>query len=116
MTVKVGNVHSELRPVNAGAPQGSVLGTYMFNVGTDSLEDGASPPTQERVYQIQQGDLSFLELAPITATSHSTPERNPPNIAYDISPITSNQDPISYVILPTARNVPTTLANRIEPT
>ena len=39
MTVKVDNQYSAPRPVNAGAPQGSVLGTYIFNVGTDSLEE-----------------------------------------------------------------------------
>ena len=40
MTIKVGNYPSEKRTVNAGAPQGSVLGTYVFNTASDDLEDG----------------------------------------------------------------------------
>ena len=42
---------SKKRSVNAGAPQGSVLGTYVFNVATDDLEEGANEenyqPTQD---------------------------------------------------------------------
>ena len=37
--------YSKLRPVKAGTPQGSVLGTYMFNVGTDTHEDGFEQQT-----------------------------------------------------------------------
>ena len=39
MTVRIGTTMSRMRPVNAGAPQGSVLGCYLFNVGVDDLED-----------------------------------------------------------------------------
>lgn len=39
MTVRVGESKSELLPVNAGAPQGSVLRCYLFNKGVDDLED-----------------------------------------------------------------------------
>ena len=41
MIVKVGKGRSAPRPVNAGAPRGSVLGAYLFNIGTDDLEEGA---------------------------------------------------------------------------
>ena len=34
-TVRIGNSWSHTRTVNAKAPQGSVLGTYLFNIGTD---------------------------------------------------------------------------------
>ena len=39
MSVRVGTTYSDPRPINAGAPQGSVLGSYLFNIGTDDLED-----------------------------------------------------------------------------
>ena len=39
MTVKVEDTKSDPLPVNAGAPQGSVLGCYLFNVGIDDLEE-----------------------------------------------------------------------------
>ena len=43
MTVKVHDSWSDLRTVNAGAPQGSVLGCYLFNLGVDDLEDSFEP-------------------------------------------------------------------------
>ena len=39
MTVKAGKEKSCLRPVNAGAPQGSLLGCYLFNVGIDTEQE-----------------------------------------------------------------------------
>ena len=42
MTVNVGQERSTPRQVNAGAPQGSVLGCYLFNIGIDDLEKGAT--------------------------------------------------------------------------
>ena len=40
MLVRVGEALSSPLPINAGAPQGSVLGSYLFNIGTDDLEEG----------------------------------------------------------------------------
>ena len=117
MTVKIGNTFSKLRPVHAGAPQGSVLGTYMFNIGTDSLEDNFEHPMRERMYQLEMGDLSFLELTPITINAQSTADKRPTVLTQpDISPIATNRADLNYVILPTARNVPQEISNRVEPT
>ena len=114
MTVKVDGHFSKLRTVNAGAPQGSVLGTYIFNVGTDALEEDIDQEEPRLIYELNEGDLAFLELTPMWQTpTHSTPEKQaglPPN---DTSPITTQQN---FSILPTARNVPPVLTSRIEPT
>ena len=40
MTVRIEQEQSEHKRVNAGAPQGSVLGCYLFNVGIDDLDEG----------------------------------------------------------------------------
>ena len=39
MTVRVGEEWSEPLPVQGGCPQGSVLGVFLFNTTTDTLED-----------------------------------------------------------------------------
>ena len=45
MTVRVGDQRSDMLTVNAGAPQGSVLGCYLFNIGIDDLEEGFEQDT-----------------------------------------------------------------------
>ena len=38
MSVKIGKTFSAPREVNGGSPQGSILGTFLFNMTTDHLE------------------------------------------------------------------------------
>ena len=112
--VKLGNSRSECKPVNAGAPQGSVLGTYVFNVATDALEDGL-PDEPAKEHEIQEGDLSFLETQATNPNAFSTPSRNTSLPPLNESPITHQQSD-NFYILPTTKNVPQTLKTRIEPT
>ena len=118
MTVKVETARSVPRCVNAGAPQGSVLGTYIFNVGTDGLEEELELAEQDIQYQVDVGDLAFLEMQSEEAYAESTPERvRFPSQHPEVSPITGNQSQQLVHFLPTARNIPNyQRSRRIEPT
>lgn len=48
-TVKVGNSKSDPHKVNAGAPQGSVLACYIFNIAIDKLEIYAELDNQPNI-------------------------------------------------------------------
>ena len=76
MTVRVGTESSQLRNVNAGAPQGSVLGCYLFNIGVDDLEDeqGTLLPAQEEAHQetlVSESLPSFLSASSRLANASS---------------------------------------------
>ena len=115
MTVKIDGCFSKLRPVNAGAPQGSVLGTYIFNVGMDDLDEGYRHQHQTLSYELREGDLAFLELSADNRIAHSTPKRRPPSPGLpDVSSIDNHS--MNYTILPKLRNVPPSLTNRVDPT
>ena len=57
MTVRVGTSRSAPHAVNAGAPQGSVLGCFLFNIGTDNLEDGCSYLSSGRMGPHQSSEV-----------------------------------------------------------
>ena len=98
MTVKVGNQSSDLRQVNAGAPQGSVLGCYLFNIGVDDIEEGCAYPTDNSSDHYESRQVDF--------PAESTPIRVNTNMDVpDLSPIGESQrDDVEF--LPTAVNVP----------
>ena len=56
MSVNIGQELSDPLPINAGAPQGSVLGSYLFNIGTDDLEKGVEWTSVEE-------DVEYMESA-----------------------------------------------------
>ena len=110
MTVKLGMNHSKKRRVSAGVPQGSVFGTYVFNIATEDLEDGLVHETAD----LDEPDISFLETALLSQNAQSTPLRNITQPDLDHSPI--NVDPNTFVLRPNTVNVPHRLKRRIEPT
>ena len=75
MRVRAGQEWSEPRTVNAGAPQGSVLGTYIFNVGTDTLEEEFQFTEPTLQFELQENDLAFLETQSQKVRDTSTPTR-----------------------------------------
>ena len=107
MTVKVGKEWSNPRAVNAGAPQGSVLGCYLFNMGVDDLEEEAtfSP------------DIDIETREHLTRTDDypaaSTPTRvRPYTNNLDLSPINDRGYDVAF--LPRIANIPPWLRGATE--
>ena len=87
---------SDRLPVNAGAPQGSVLGSYLFNIGTDNLEEGVDGVRSSPI------NMEYLENA--CTGQASNPMRGVEVRAPMESPI--EDPPVTKVILPGVRNPP----------
>ena len=105
MTVRIDKVWSGPRTVNAGAPQGSVLGCYLFNIGVDDLEEGFSDD------QIESEAVEHLTRTDDYPTA-STPSRvGPPTDNIAMSPI---GEPQEYVLLPRIANIPPWLKGKTE--
>ena len=66
--VKVGEVRSNPRSVNAGAPQGSVLNSYLFNIGIPIQEISNLSPRVLAVGLIKCGskETAIISAKPIT--------------------------------------------------
>ena len=115
MTVKVGSDRSQLRPVNAGAPQGSVLGCYLFNVGTDDLEEGFdSHQTATQADHVPDSET----LPRINSSATSTPDRRGTGLDGAMSPVMRReQEESSFYIelLPRVVNSPGWLRRPKEP-
>ena len=77
MTVRVGNSWSQMRPVHAGAPQGSVLGSYLFNIGTDDLEEDCRFPDMpffDECEEATNASCDFPAASTPTRVSSNVPE------------------------------------------
>ena len=96
--------------MNAGAPQGSVLGCYLFNIRVDDLEDGFLNKgcQQEEVHQetmTRSDDFPAM----------STPTRVTPQTALSESPIQARET-VRFAILPRVANVPHWVPKPKDPT
>ena len=98
MTVRLGQAQSEPRRVHTGAPQGSVLGCFLFNVGIDTIEDGYTRGNTDR-REIEY--INHIEDYPAfsTPTRVGTGRRLP-----NLSPI--REDGPQVKVLPRAVNAP----------
>ena len=100
MTVRLQGISSDLRPVNAGAPQGSVLGCYLFNIGVDDLEEGFTPGTDTQ-REAHAETLTQMDDYP----AMSTPTRIGPQSLPAESPVQARES-VRFAILPRVANVP----------
>ena len=100
MTVMSGAAKLSLRPVNAGAPQGPVLGCYLFNMGVDDLEENFihhEPLSPEQIETRGTNEDFPACLTPVRAST------NQGRLA--TSPIQRSSDS-NFELVPRVANVP----------
>ena len=112
MTVRIGSETSSLRHVNAGAPQGSVLGSFLFTVGIDDIEEGCVYPDAPFVdlpgeHRLQEEDFP----------ASSTPQRVRTSVQdAPFSPIQAASRDLGFALLPRVMNVPPWIRKKKEAT
>ena len=112
MTVRLEGVSSAPLPVNAGAPQGSVLGCYLFNVAVDSLEDDfLDNGGEDSVRDVHLETLVRTDDYPAASTPVRVSHRQNPTESPIAAPNTAE-----FAILPRVANVPPWLRRPKDPT
>ena len=99
MSVRLGSIRSHPRNVTTGAPQGSVLGAYLFNVGIDTIEDGCQYPgtrldTVEHL--VHRSDCPAVSTPLRVTTTRRSPSLSPireDGQEIDLLPRTANAPP-----------------------
>ena len=109
MTVRIGKEQSNPRPVNAGAPQGSVLGCYLFNIGVDDLEEDYGRD-EELQQEAHQETLARTDDFPAASTPIRVRETNEPAFSLINGRSTQNFD-----LLPRVANVPPWIRKAKDP-
>ena len=102
MTVRLNGIQSRMRTVNAGAPQGSVLGCYLFNIGVDNLEEGFQEAACTNAQEEAHSE-TFTRTDDFPAAS--TPRRVGRDSEISDSPIPKRPGQ-EFDILPRVANVP----------
>ena len=104
MTVRIGKERLTLRNVNARAPQVLVLGSYLFTVGMDDIEEGCILP-----------DLPFVNLPEEHVRYADFPASSTQNFvrteirSIPISPLAANgavRNLGNFALLPRVANIP----------
>ena len=112
MTVRVEGEQSRLRPVHAGAPQGSVLGCYLFNVGVDDLEEDFVEQDIDQ-HQEEAHLETFGRTDDFPATSTPRRVRNVEEL--NMSPVQASKNLPEFRMLPRVANVPPWLHKPKDP-
>ena len=102
MTIRINQERSSLRQVNAGAPQGSVLGCYLFNVEVDDLEEDFSFVGSETQMDVADETIGRTDDYPAV----STPLRVGPPIDVPVSPLCDPPEEMAIRFLPRIANIP----------
>ena len=112
MTVKSGKAWSDLKLVNAGAPQGSVLGGFLFNVGIDDIELGCQYPEEPFVDTMEAHARDTDYPAALTPRRVGKPHEEVQESPIRTNPLTNQE----MRLLPSATNTPPWLRQAKEQT
>ena len=104
MVVKVDQAWSSPRPVCGGAPQGSILGVFLFNITTDNLEDASSVDDQRDALEAGLGPELAADSSGSSIGADDSPppvsRRGPVDASSPVGEIALGRPPVSPVLPP----------------